>query len=311
MAPPAVLAGPGAGPAHPQCCPHRSPHGPPTWWSRLQGCPITTDQAQRRLQTQHSRQVGAIWLQETSGQKNKSRGKLGSRQSRPCRARCGRGRTALGRHRVPTRGPRTQQHPGPGLAAAPAPLRPGPAPPELVKGGGASYTLTAAPHRLPAVWPPAIGDQDCVLRCRCRGGCRGGSRSQQDPGTAGEPSEGGGGTAVASALRCCTGGEQPEPGPRTWDRGTQPAPSGEAAAEAAGKYPTGKQRSCWNSSRKVFKTCSKLAGPWAQQQQLSEQHLFMKVPEDGSAPPPSALPMQTCHLTVPLPSNPAVQSVTV
>lgn len=36
-------------PACPQLLPTPEPPRPPTWWLRLQGCPVTTDQAQRRL----------------------------------------------------------------------------------------------------------------------------------------------------------------------------------------------------------------------------------------------------------------------
>lgn len=108
------------GPCPPQPCPHRSPHGPPTWWSRLQGCPITTDQMQRRLQIQQGRQVGAIWLQETSGHKNKSRGKLATGRA----GRAGRGVAAAARLRPPP-----SPHSRPRSARDPARLPPGPAPP--------------------------------------------------------------------------------------------------------------------------------------------------------------------------------------
>lgn len=65
----------------------------------------------------------------------------------------------------------------------------------------------------------------------------------------------------------------------------------------------GKKKSCCDSSRKVFKACSKLAGLWAQQQQLSEQHLSVRVPEDGGTASPLAPPRQTCHLPVVFPAS--------
>lgn len=136
-------------PAHPHPACAGAPSAPPTWWSRLQGCPVTTDQAQRRLQTP-SRQAGAIWLQEAAGQKNKSQGKLGSRQSRLCRARCGRSRTARGPCRAPAPQPHVpadHQHLEASPAAAVAPLPPGGR--ARVKGGGTGYTLTTAPRHLP------------------------------------------------------------------------------------------------------------------------------------------------------------------
>lgn len=174
----------------PSCCPHRSPHGPPTSWSRLQGCPITADQTQRRLQTQQSRQVGAIWLQETSGQKNKSRESWEAGRA----GRAGRGVAAAARLRASTESP----HAGPADGSARDPAwpppwprcRPGPAPPGLVKGGGASYTLTAAPHHLPPVWPPVLGDQGTASICLPRCGVPWGLPEwQQDTGSCWGPPE--------------------------------------------------------------------------------------------------------------------------
>lgn len=146
-------------------CPRQSPLGPPTWRSRLQGCPVTTDQAQRRLQTP-SRQAGAIWLQETAGQKNKCQGKLGSRPSRLCCVRCGRGcsRTAWGPCRAPVpwpQGPTDHQLLGASPAVAVAPL-----PPDgcaWVKGGGAGYTLTTTPRHLPPT--SMTGDRGTASIC--------------------------------------------------------------------------------------------------------------------------------------------------
>lgn len=84
------------------------------------------------------------------GQKNKSRGKLGSRTSRQRRARCGRSRRARVSCRAPLsrpHGPADHQDVGASPAAAVAPLPPcGWA---RVKGGGTGYTLTAAPRHLP------------------------------------------------------------------------------------------------------------------------------------------------------------------
>lgn len=135
-------------PAHPQLLPTPEPLGPPTWWSRLQGCPVTTDQAQRRLQIP-SRQAGAIWLQETAGQKNKSQSEQGSWRSRPCRARCGHSHTARGPRRAPApqpHGPADHQHLRASVGTATAWRSPAGC--AWVKGGSTSYTLTTVPRHL-------------------------------------------------------------------------------------------------------------------------------------------------------------------
>lgn len=159
----------GGGPAHPRPCSRRSPTAPHL--------------AVKAAGVSHRHRPDAQEATDPAGQASRSHlapgsfrpeeqvsGKAGNPQSRPCRARCG--RTAQGPQRAPSASrARRQQRPGPAWPP------PGPAPPRSrpVKGGGASYSLTAAPRRLPPVCAPVSGDRAAL----------GLPERQQDTGAAG------------------------------------------------------------------------------------------------------------------------------